>query len=427
MWGGRTSVSLRQLLQRPLQPLGLVRRNRAFRLLFLAGLGSGAGTWLAIVALNVDVLDRTGSGLWLAAVNVAAILPSALIGLLGGPLVDRFSRKRLMIASDLLRVGVFAALPFADNAAQIVGLALVAGVGDAFFRPAVLAGTPNLVDEDDLPDANYLLQVVQWVTTAGGPLIGGVLVAASGPTLAYAVNAASFAVSALLLTGIAGSLLQSGRAHSRGHWRDVLDGIRLVRSSYALAVVFVVWNIAIVAMGGINVSEVVLATETLDGGAFGYGLMWCATGVGLVVGGSVFASVSRRRGVAALYPASIALFAAGIAVAALAPNVWIAAAAMVVSGLGNGAAVVANVTLVQRGAPDELRGRAFTVIMSTNFALFGAAMFVAGPLTDAFGARWVWGGCAVVLGVAAVVAQALARAPALREQVERASGELAVE
>ena len=407
--------------------MGLVRRNPAFRLLFLAGLGSGAGTWLAIVALNVDILDRTGSGLWLAAVNVAAILPSALIGLVGGPLVDRFSRKWLMIGSDVLRVGVFAALPFADGAGAIVALALVAGVGDAFFRPAVLAGTPNLVDADDLPDANYLLQMVQWVTTAGGPLVGGVLVAASGPNLAYVVNAISFGVSALLLTGIRGGRLQSSRAHSRGHWRDVIDGFRLVRTSSPLAVVFVVWNIAIVAMGGINVSEVVLATETLDGGAFGYGLMWCATGVGLVAGGSVFAAVSRRRGVAALYPASIAVFAAGIGVAALAPNVWVAAAAMVVSGLGNGAAVVANVTLVQRGAPDELRGRAFTVIMSTNFALFGSAMFVAGPLTDAFGARWVWGGCAIVLGVAAVVARAMGRAAALDEQPARASTELAVE
>ena len=68
-------------------------------------------------------------------------------------------------------------------------LAVVAGIGNAFFRPAVLAGLPNLVAEDELATANALLQLVDWTTTALGPLLGGVLVAASGPHLAYIVNA----------------------------------------------------------------------------------------------------------------------------------------------------------------------------------------------------------------------------------------------
>jgi MFS family permease len=387
----------------------LVRRAAAFRLVFLASLGSGIGTWLAIVALNVDMLARTGSGSWLAGLNAAAILPSAFIGLLGGPLVDRLSRKWLLVGSDLLRLAVFAALPFAGGPGAIVALALVAGVGDAFFRPALLAGVPNLVDDDDLPDANFLLQGAQWAMTAAGPLVGGVLVALSGPDLAYWVNAGSFAVSALLLVRVAAPLLQSDKPLSRGHWRDVVDGISLVRSSVALLVVFVVWNLAMVAQGAINVSEVVLAEKTLDGGAFGYGLLWAMTGVGLVLGGSVFAGSAARRSIGTIYPAGIALFATAVGIAAVAPNIWVAAAAMVASGLGNGIAVVANITLVQRGSPDTLRGRAFTVIMSANFVVLGAAMFVSGPLTDRFGARWIWGGSAAILGGCAVVAAAMCR------------------
>ena len=410
------------MLRRPLRQLGLVRRAPSFRLLFLAALGSGAGTWLAIVALNVEILDKTHSGAWLGALNVAAILPSAFIGLLGGPLVDRLSRKRLMIGSDLLRVAVFAALPFASSATAIVALALVAGLGDAFFRPAVLAGVPNMVAEEDLADANFLLTAAQWLTTAAGPLIGGALVAASGPDLAYWVNAVSFLVSALLIARIEARLLQSDRPLSRGHWRDLGDGIALVRSSAPLLVVFVVWNIGMLANGGVNVSEVVLAKETLSGGAFGYGLLWGATGLGLVLGGSVFAGTAARRPIALVYPAGIALFAAAIGLAAVAPNIWVAAAAMVVSGIGNGVAVVANITLVQRGAPDHLRGRAFTVIMSANFVVLGAAMFAAGPLTDRYGARWIWGGSAIVLAFAAGLAFALCRAllvEASPEQVEQ--------
>lgn len=398
------------MLRRPLRQLGLVRRAPSFRLLFLAALGSGAGTWLAIVALNVEILDKTHSGPWLAALNVAAILPSAFIGLLGGPLVDRLSRKRLMIGSDLLRLAVFVALPFVGSPTAIVALALAAGLGDAFFRPAVLAGVPNMVAEDDLADANFLLTAVQWVTTAAGPVIGGALVAASGPNLAYWVNAVSFLVSAALILRIEGSLLQSDRPLSRGHWRDLGDGIALVRSSAPLLVVFVVWNIGMLANGGVNVSEVVLAKETLNGGAFGYGLLWGATGVGLVLGGSVFAGTAATLPIARVYPAGIALFAAAIGIAAIAPDIWIAAVAMVLSGIGNGVAVVANITLVQRGAPDHLRGRAFTVIMSANFVVLGAAMFAAGPLTDRYGARWIWGGSAIVLAVAAALAFVLCRA-----------------
>jgi MFS family permease len=104
-------------LRRRLELLG---RARSFRLLFLATLGSGLGTWLAYVALTVDVFERTDSGSWVAALLIADFLPLIAVGFLLGPLVDRLSRKRLMIASDVVRFGVFCLLPFANSAAMIV-------------------------------------------------------------------------------------------------------------------------------------------------------------------------------------------------------------------------------------------------------------------------------------------------------------------
>src|SRR3954468_14646581 len=185
--------------------------NSRFRLLFVATFASGLGNWLAVIALTVDVYDRTHSGWWVGELLIANILPAVFIGLLFGPLVDRLSRKGLMIASDVGRLAVFAALPFANSAAVIVVLAVVAGIGNAFFRPAVLAGLPNLVGEKDLAFGNALLQFVDWTPTAPGPVLGGVLVAASSPDLAYVVNAATFAVSAVLVAYIPGALLQSDR------------------------------------------------------------------------------------------------------------------------------------------------------------------------------------------------------------------------
>jgi MFS family permease len=396
--------------------LELLGRARSFRLLFLATLGSGLGTWLAYVALTVDVFDRTDSGSWVAALLVADFLPLVAIGFLLGPLVDRLSRKRLMIASDLVRFGVFCLLPFANSAAMIVVLAAFAGAATGLFRPALYAGVPNLVDERDLPSANSLLQSVENLTWALAPLLGGVLVAIWSPDAAYWINAVTFLVSASLLAGIPQHLLQAARAESRGHVRDLVEGASLVVHSAALLAVLVTWNLFMFASAGVNVAEVVLAEESFDSGAFGFGLLVGATGVGLVLGSFLAGGWLERWELHRMYGAAIALVALGIGCVAVSPNVWIAAVFVALLGFGNGAAVVCNALLVQRGAPDHVRGRAFTVIMGSNYALLALGMAVAGPLTDAIGPRWLWGSAALLSGIAAVFGYTLTRRAAEEAQ-----------
>jgi MFS family permease len=377
--------------------------NSRFRLLFLATAASGIGNWLAIIALGLDMYDRTHSGWWVGELSFAAILPAVFIGLLLGPLVDRLSRKRLMIMSDLVRLAVFAALPFADTPGAIVVLAAVAGIGTAFFRPAVLAGLPNLVPESELGAANALLQLVDWTATALGPLLGGVLVAASGPHLAYVVNAATFAVSGLLVSFIPGRLLQSERSVGRGQWQDLSEGFRVVRHSRALMCVLVVWSIAMGASGIVNTAEVFLAKQSFNAGDLGFALLWVGSGLGLIVGGLTAVPLIERD-VGTAYVRFIAIIAVGTGCAAVAPNVWVGIAAMTLVGFGNGGAVVANITLVQRGAPDRVRGRAFTVLMSVNYAVLGLAFIAAGPLTNEYGARWAYGVAAGTVVIAALLA-----------------------
>ena len=387
--------------------LVLLRHSR-FRLLFVATFTSGIGNWLAVVALQVDVYDRTHSGWWVGALLVANILPSVFLGLLLGPLVDRFSRKGLMIGSDLGRLAVFAALPFTHSATATIVLAATAGIGNAFFRPAVLAGLPNLVDDADLPAANALLQLVEWTTTAAGPILGGALVAASGPHLAYWVNAATFAISALLVSLIPATLLQSDKPISHGHWVDLSEGYHAVRSSRALMCVLVAWSTAAFFGGFMNVAEIFLAKRAYDAGDFGFGLLWAGTGLGMMIGG-LAASELIKRDLGAAYVRFLALFAIGIACAAAAPNVWIGATAMIVAGIGNGAAVVGNITFVQRGAPDRLRGRAFTLLMAVNYGALGLSFVAAGPVTNEIGARWTYVVAAVGIGVASGLAWLFAR------------------
>ena len=389
--------------------LRLLRTASEFRLLFLATLGSSLGTLLATVALVIDVKDRTNSGPWVGALMFVEFLPAVAVGLFFGPYLDRLPRRGLMIVSDLVRSAVFCALPFAGSAGTIVALAGIAGFTTGFFRPAVYAGLPNLVSEEDLARANSLIQTSENVSWTLAPVIGGALVAVSSPNTAYWVNAASFLVSALLLVRIPGAKLQGALAVSHGYLRDLAQGFGRVVRTRPLLTVVIVWTLTLGAVAASNTAQVFLAKNTFNAGDFGYGLIFGCIGLGLAIGSFGAGSWVERRSVGMVYAASVALIAIGVAAAGAMPNVWLALPGFVLSGIGNGSAVVCNSLLVQRGATDEVRGRVFTVIMSVNYAVYGVSVLVAGPLTDSYGPRWVYGSAGLLLGFASVVAYALGR------------------
>jgi MFS family permease len=392
---------------RQLAPLGVT----GFRLLFASTLASSLGTLIAAIALAIDVKQRTNSGIWVGAVLLVEILPTVVVGLTLGPLLDRLQRRKLMVTADLVRVAVFVTLPFATNAATIVALALVAGLATGFFRPAVYAGVPNLVSEELLGQANGLLQAVENVAWAVGPLVGGAITAAWGPDTAYWINAVSFLVSALFVVRIPARMLQSATALTRGHWTDLKDGFVYVLRSRPLVAVVVAWGIAALGSGAITVSEVFLAQNTLHGGDFGYGLLYGAIGAGLVVGSLWASGAIDRFGIARAYGGALAIMAFGFGVAAVGVDIWMAAAFCVVGGVGNGGAVVCNALLVQRGTRDEIRGRALTFVMSATMLTSAVGIVLAGGLMSVNDARWVWLASAGSLATAAIVGFVLAREP----------------
>jgi len=374
--------------------LGLFRRSPSFGYLFLATAGSSVGTYLAAIALTVDVYDRTESGAWVAALLIADFLPIVLIGLLLGPLVDRLSRRRLMIFSDLVRFGVFALLPFVDSAGAVVGLAAISGVATGFFLPAVYAGLPNLVPDEELTNANSLLQTVETLAWMIGPVVGGLMLTVWGTSVPYTVNAITFLVSAVLVARIPEGKLRSTDSLTRGHWRDVADGFRLVVTARPLRTVLVVWNVVLIGAGAVNVAEIVFAKDTLDSGNLGFGALVAASGVGLALGSFLAAPALGKVGLRRHYVGSIALMGVGWGGAALTSiwvsSIWLAVPFVIGGAAGNGAAIICNRLLVQRGAPDQYRGRVLATIMSSNYAVLGLAMAAAGVLTDMFSARAIW-------------------------------------
>ena len=389
--------------------LSLLGSASGFRLLFLATLGSSLGTLLATVALVVDIKDRTDSGPWVGALMFVEFLPAVAVGLFFGPFLDRLPRRGVMIVSDLVRFGVFCTLPFAGSATTIVVLAGIAGFTTGFFRPAVYAGLPNLVAEDELAHANSLIQTSENISWTVAPIIGGALVAVSSPETAYWVNAVSFMLSALLVFRIPAGKLQGTLAVSHGFLRDLGDGFRRVVRTRPLLTVLIVWTITLGGAAASNTAQVFLAKDTFSAGDFGYGLIFGCIGLGLAIGSFGAGTWVERRSVGGVYAGSVLLQAVGIGAAGVMPNVWAALPCFVLSGIGNGTAVVCNSLLVQRGATDEIRGRVFTVIMSVNYAMYGIGVLAAGPLTDSFGPRWVYGAVGLLLTFASLIAYILGR------------------
>ena len=389
--------------------LGLVRRSPEFGLLFFATAGSAVGTYIAAIALTVHIYDQTGSGVWVAVLLIADFAPIVLIGLLLGPLVDRLSRRWLMVASDVARFAVFGALIFVDNPVAIVTLAGVTGVAMGFFRPAAYAGLPNLVPDEELTNANSLLQIVETLAWMIGPILGGLMLAVWSPSIPYGVNAVTFLVSGYLIYRIPERRLRSEESLTAGHWRDVADGIRLVLTTAPLRMVLVTWSVVLLGSAAINVAEVVFAKDTLNAGNIGFGVIVGASGVGLTIGSYLAPPSIGKVGLRRHYIGAILLMGVGWGGAALSTTIYAVVPFVVAGTLGNGAAIVANLIFVQRGSPDRYRGRALATIMSTNYALMGLAMGVAGVLTDVVGARWVWIGASATYLLAAFVALTMTR------------------
>ena len=250
-------------------------------------------------------------------------------------------------------------------------------------------------------------------------MIAGALVSLSGAHVVYWVNAATFLFSAVLILRIPGRLLQSEQGISRGHWSDLREGFAAFRSSTALRVALYGFGLTMIASGLVNVSEIFLATRSLGSGPFGYGLLWTGSGIGLVVGSIVTGFLLDRHNVLNVYALAFVPLTIGIIGAATAPNIWIAATAMTMTGFGNGLTFPMTILIVQRYTSDRLRGRAFTVIISLHTALLGLAQVASGALTAGVGARWTYAVAAACTAGSAVVVVGLLRGRSPRPVVPR--------
>jgi MFS family permease len=386
-------------------------RQRNYRLFFFGQLISVAGTWMQTVAQSFVVLDLTHSGTQLGLTTAARFLPMFLFGPLGGVFADRMDKQRVLYVTQTMS-GLLAAV-FAVtvgmhtiNLPIVYVLAVALGFVNVFDNPARQSFISEMVSADDLPNAVTLNSVAMNMARVFGAALGGVIAAALGLALCFAVNAVSFgAVLISLALMRRGELFPAKRITKEK--RQVRQGLSYVRQSPELLIPLLMIAVVGTLAWEFQVTLPLMATQVFHRGAAAYGLMASVMGAGAVVGGLISAARSRPRARALC----LAAIGWGIAIlaAAAAPNLTLELVTMVFVGYGSITFNSLAKTTLQLAAKPTMRGR---VMALWALAWLGSTP-IGGPIVgwvgQTIGARWslVIGGLATLIcGILALPALA---------------------
>lgn len=374
-----------------------VLRQRNFLLLWLAGLISFTGDWVLFTALPIYVYTLTRSPLATSIAFASETLPSILLGSVAGVFVDRWPRKRLMVLSNGLLAITLLPLVLVRTA-DLVWIVFVVGAVQStvaqFFRPAESAVLPTLVSEDLLVSANSLSSLNGNVSRLVGPAIGGAIAVATGLTGVTLVDAASFAIAALLVTFLvmpASTPVEpaASEAALRAVWRQWLEGLRLIRGNRALIVLIGLFTITTVGEGVFGTMFVIWVKTELHGTALQFGWFMSAQAVGGVVGGLVIGVVGSRVSPLRLAPPGLLLFAlldiALFSYPVLSQQVWIGLILIALVGIPAAASGSSARTLLQLATPDTHRGRVFGALGTTTALAQLLGLVIAGTLGSILG------------------------------------------
>jgi len=391
----------------------LFRRNRALARLLAGEFISGIGDWLYLVAVLVVVYAESRSPVLLGIVGAARILPYVILSIPAGIVADRFDRRMVLLVTDVARgilmlLLVVAVLVDAPTIV-IVGVSILAACFSTFFGPAIAALLPMLVDESDLGPANSAWATLDNVAFIVGPALAGILIASGGLEIAFALNAVSFAIVAVVLWRLpVPSAARPVVGDDEVSESPAAGWRQLVRP---LAGPFILDSTTSIVGGGVGVLTVVIAVDVLNAGEAGTGYLNAAIGVGGVVAGIAGGVLlARRMGVPLLLGGLVG--GIGLAWLALAGDLVTAMLAIGVAVAGLLLLDVVNTTLIQRIVPDELRGRAMGVLQTVSAILYALGSLVMPLIANVYGVAPVLIGSAfiTVLGVAIALALSVERA-----------------
>jgi MFS family permease len=380
--------------------LALLRRPD-FRSLYLAVSASELGDSLHYIALMWFALD-VGGPLGVVAVRLADSVPALVFGLHGGLAADRWSRKRLMVGADTARAAVLVPVAIAGLAGTLPLWGLVVAsflleTATSYFEPAYGAAIPALVDRPNVQRANALVEATAQALSIGGWAVAAALLTFMPVSVFFAVNAASFVVSALLIARV---------RHAQEHDPHATpprlhEGIGALRPRPFLAAGVVVVGLAVTLTAGSWIGGVpTFVRDTLHRGAAGFSIIMVGYAVGSIVSGLVLARLPIRRKARASLIAWV-MYVPGYALIAFAHSLGPAIAGAFFAATGQSSALVLLYSAAQEDVPDGILGRVVGVISLTHRGAHATGLLLVSPLFAFVAARWVFGAASLAVpGVA---------------------------
>jgi hypothetical protein len=390
-----------------LRPLAI----RDFALLWTGAAVSLLGDGVYIVAIAWQVYELSDTPTALSLVGVAWTLPMAAFLLVGGVVSDRFDRREIMIATDLVRavaVAVIAVLSITGGLElwHLILLAVVFGTGDAFFGPAFNSVVPQIVPQRLLVQANSLDQFIRpFMMALAGPAIGGLTVAALGAGAAFALDAGSFLLSAVAISLMsAGHKVDRGDEEPRSALADMREGFRFVRQHAWLWGTLLGAAISLLAFWGpVEVLVPFRIKNDLRGGADAFGLVLAAGGVGAILAAVAMAQLGLPRKHMTFMYVAWAVGCLGIAGLAFATVLWQAMVSSFAQQALFASGLIVWGTLIQTLVPARLLGRVTSLDWFVSTCLVPVSFALTGPVAAAVGAEATLAGAGVLAAAATLL------------------------
>ncbi|MCL4265357.1 MAG: MFS transporter [Anaerolineae bacterium] len=355
--------------------LSLLQRNRNFRLLWWGNVISLLGDWFNLIASASLIANLTDSGVAISYLFLVRFVPLFVVSPFAGVIADRFNRKRILIVSDLLRAVTVLGFLLVRSPEQVwllYALTAVQFALSAFFSPARSALLANVVAREDLVTANALDSFTWSTMLALGAFAGGVVAALFGLQTAFWVDAATFVLSAVVISWMVVPGKVRTAVSTQTGWLDFLDGFRFLRQHTFLLVIALVKAAGSLVWGGINVLEIKYANQIFalsdqavpfvkDGATAVLGLIYVVSGVGTGLGPLFMRHRLGDRPPRMLAGIAIGFVLTGIGIASLglAPTLVLFLVATLVRTVGTGTIWVFSAALLQTMTPDVFRGRVF--------------------------------------------------------------------
>jgi MFS family permease len=388
-----------------------VLRNRDFLALWLSQLVSKAGDNFAVIAALTLINElAVSSGIAVVVIGVATTVPQ-LFALVSGVFVDRFSRKTVMIVTDLLRAVFILFALLVQDSSQLYILYLTAfavmGLG-AVFIPARNASIPNMVPEEHLLTANALVQATELISLILGASLATIVIGLTSTGTAFVIDSITFLVSALLLLGARiprGAPPPAAYAPGsefRKFWAGFSNGIRYISSNKSLLQLMAITTMATLGLSATTLLAGAYFEELLEISAEYMGFLLATEGIGMAVGAvliSTYASWARSRQTVSI---TMIVLGAGILVFALSPAYWLVLVGALVVGLCVVSARSTLAAMTQALVPDAQRGRVESAMVTVIGIGTMGALIMAGILGDFVGPRSIFALTGIVVLIAGV-------------------------